>query len=91
MSRIPCPWCGKTMTPGELESTRTIAWYPSEVSQSTLRSFLSWKGLKELCAPISGNIRIPQNGRWSKAENRLPAGYCPDCDRFVIVGRVKEG
>ena len=90
MSRIPCPWCGKTMTPGELDSERLIVWYPSQPSQPTLRSFLSWKGIRELCAPPSGNIRIPQNGRWKQADNRIPAEYCPDCDRFVIVGRLKE-
>ena len=37
-----------------------------------------------------GNIRIPQRGRWERAENRLPADYCPDCDRFVIIGRLEQ-
>ena len=90
MSRMTCPWCGKTMTPGELESTHSIAWYPSEPAQPTLRSFLSWKGIKELCAPITGNILIPRRNRWEKASGQLPASYCPDCDQFVIVGRLKE-
>ena len=87
MSRMQCPWCGRTMEPGELESMRAITWNPSEVHAS-LKDFLSWDGLKELCAPVTGNIRIPQNGRWEKASGRLPAEYCPDCERFVIVGRV---
>ena len=89
MSRMTCPWCGKTMTPGELESIRTISWYPSEVNAS-LKDFLTWKGIKELCAPLTGNIRIPNRDRWERASHRLPADYCPDCDRFIIVGRVKE-
>ena len=90
MSRIPCPWCGKTMTPGELESMRPINWYPSEPDAS-LRSFLSWEGIKELCSPIIGNIQIPKQGRWETARTQIPIHHCPDCDRFVIVGRVKEG
>ena len=78
------------MEPGELESLRHIVWYPSEPRQTSLRSFLSWEGIRELCAPIVGNIRIPRRGRWERAENRLPADYCPDCDRFVIVGRLAQ-
>ncbi len=91
MSRPSCPWCGRTMDPGELESERPIVWYPSDPPKTTLRSFLSWDGIKELCAPITGNIRIPRQGRWEKAHNRLPAYQCPDCDRFIIIGRVQEG
>ena len=90
MSRIPCPWCGKTMVPGELDSMRTIMWYPSEVNAS-VKDFLSWEGIKELCAPITGNILIPHRGQWEKAHSRLPAYQCPDCDRIIIIGRVSEG
>ena len=78
------------MEPGELESLRHIVWYPSEPRQTSLRSFLSWEGFKELCSPLVGNIRIPRRGRWERAENRLPADYCPDCDRFIIVGRLAQ-
>ena len=90
MGRMQCPWCGRTMEPGELESMRHIVWYPSEPRRTSLRSFLSWEGFRELCSPIVGNIRIPQRGRWERAETRLPADYCPDCDRFVIVGRLEQ-
>ena len=89
MPRPVCPWCGRTMDPGELESTRAINWYPSEITASW-KHFLSWEGLKELCAPILGNIKIPKQDRWEKSSHRLPAYHCPDCDRFVITGRVKE-
>ena len=78
------------MDPGELESQRAIVWYPSEPKPASLRDFLSWEGFKELCSPITGNIRIPQGNRWKTAETRLPASYCPDCDRFVIIGRIQE-
>ena len=78
------------MEPGELESLRHIVWYPSEPRQTSLRSFLSWEGFKELCSPMVGNIRIPRRGQWERAENRLPADYCPDCDRFIIVGRLAQ-
>ena len=90
MSLMTCPWCGRAMTPGELESRNAITWYPSRPAQPTARHFLSWAGVRELCAPITGNIRIPHRGGWERAENRLPAGYCSDCGRFVIAGRVKE-
>ena len=90
MNRPSCPWCGRTMDPGELESSHSIAWYPSEVKPASLRSFLSWEGIKELCAPLTGNILVPIRGRWEKAANRLPSYHCPDCDRFIIIGRVEE-
>ena len=90
MNRPNCPWCGRTMDPGELESSHAIAWCPSEVKPASLRRFLSWEGFKELCAPITGNILVPTRGRWEKAANRLPSYHCPDCDRFIIIGRVEE-
>ena len=90
MSRMQCPWCGRVMDPGELESQRAIVRYPSEPRRTSLREFLSWEGFKELCSPILGNIRIPQRGRWERTENRLPADYCPDCDRFIIIGRLAQ-
>ena len=92
MSPMTCPLCGRTMTPGELESTRAIVWYPSKPTQPSLRRMLSWEGIKELCAPLTGNVLIPRRGRWENAQSRLPAEYCPDCDRFIIIGRLpKEG
>ncbi len=90
MSTLFCPVCKKGMIPGELESERVITWYPCQPRQPSLRDYLSWKGIKELCAPFGRNILIPERDHWEKACRRLPAGYCPDCDRFVIVGRVKE-
>jgi len=91
MHRPDCPWCGRIMDPGELESGNAIVWYPSDSKKVKLRSFLSWKGLKELCAPLTGNILIPHRGQWEKAHSRLPAYQCPDCDRIIIIGRVSEG
>ena len=88
MPRPDCPWCGRTMDPGELESMRAINWYPSEIHASA-KGFLSWKGIKELCAPVTGNIQTPKRDRWENSSHRLPAYHCPDCDRFVIMGRVK--
>ena len=90
MSRPSCPWCGRIMDPGELESQRAITWYPSDPKPASLRDFLSWEGVKELCSPITGNIQVPNRDRWEKSSHRLPAYHCPDCDRFVIAGRVKE-
>ena len=87
MNRPACPWCGRTMDPGELESSHAIAWYPSEPKAPSLRSFLSWEGIKELCAPITGNILIPRQNRWEKAHSRLPAYHCPDCKIFIFEGR----
>ena len=89
MSRMSCPWCGRTMVPGELESLRPITWYPSEPS-SSIRNFLSWKGIRELFAPITGNIQVPWQGRWERSRTQIPVNHCPECDRFVIDGRVKE-
>ena len=77
------------MAPGELESMRAITWYPSEV-QASVKDFLSWEGVKQLCAPVTGNILVPKQGRWERESRRLPAEYCPDCDRFVITGRLEE-
>ncbi len=88
MSRIPCPWCGKTMVPGELDSQRAITWYPSEVNAS-LKDFLSWEGFKELCAPITGNIQVPKQGRWETARTQIPIHHCPDCQVFLFRGKVK--
>lgn len=89
MRKGSCPWCGRPMASGELVSERFINWEPDEAETPSLRELLSWEGFKELCAPLTGNIQIPDGDDWKNAHGQIPAWHCPDCQVFLFKGKVK--
>ena len=78
------------MEAGELESQRFINWVPRDQEDINLRELLSWEGIKELCAPLTGNIQIPNRESWENAYGQIPAWHCPECKVFLFDGKIKE-
>lgn len=88
MKPANCPCCGGAMKTGRLSRMNEVWWDPDGAKRESLRSYLSWEGLKKLCVDATvGCIEIPTEEGWFPVIDEVPAYHCPGCQIFLFVGR----
>lgn len=88
MKPANCPCCGGAMKTGRLSRMNEVWWHPDGEKTASLRSYLSWEGLKKLCADSTvGCIEVPTEEGWFPVVDDVPAYHCPNCQIFLFVGR----
>lgn len=86
---MKCPYCGGEMEEGTLSGIGDLSWTTGNHKEPTLRSLLTWEGIKNLCAPFE-NIEFRTDEGWDPMAIRAPARHCPTCQIFLFRGRVTE-
>ena len=86
---MKCPYCGAEMEKGSLTGMEEVNWMPGNRKEPELRDFLTWEGIKTLCAPRE-SLLLHNGEKWDPMASWASARHCPSCHLFPFRGKVMD-